>query len=166
MSVTDKIEDVTLDTYVPSDDKSRCNYNVALQVVKNPSIFRMVFFDFPAADGLHIFHGMRHYWRNRDDILAVHTNEFVEDLIRAIQSGDKLNREKYVNPNILLLDDVHFLMSKESTQYELYVLLKKRIEERKLTVLFSPYSISQMRTCFRDDLIQLLTLSMRENSVN
>lgn len=166
MAVTDRVEDMTLDTYVPGNEKSRCNYKMALQILKNEDIWRLAFFDFPAGDGFHVFHGMRHYWRNRYDVLAVHTNEFIEELIQSIQSRDNLNRDKFVNPQILLIDDVHFLMNKESTQYELYVLLKKRMEERKLTILFSPYGISQMRTYFRDDLIQLLALGIKEDLEN
>lgn len=119
MAITDRVDDMTLDTYVPSDEKSRCNYKMVLQIMKNEDIWRLVLLHFPVGDGVRVFHGMRHYWRNRCDVLSVHTNESIEDLIHAIQSRDNVICEKYVHPKILLMDDVHFLMNKENTQYEL-----------------------------------------------
>lgn len=157
-----RVEDMTLDVYVPTTEKNRMNYMQLRQLLKNEDSWRFAFFDFTSDDGFRVFHGLRHYWRNRNDVLGVHANEFMDDIVQDICYGLGVFCEKYFAPKILLMDDGHFLMSSETSQRELYVLLKKRLEAKKLTILMSPYGLSEMRTYFRDDLIQMMALGLQE----
>jgi len=60
--------------------------------------------------------------RHRTRVISyVSAESFMNELIYAIQKGETLKfKEKYRNTDTLLLDDVHFLAGKESTQEEFF----------------------------------------------
>ena len=62
-----------------------------------------------------------------------------------------------------MLDDLQHLAGKEATQEELYLLLKQRLEAGKLTVLFSQFSLTQLRGSMRDELVDLLSMGAAED---
>ena len=78
----------------------------------------------------HLMHSIAHYILDRDSskkVLYVTSETFTNELIDAIRIGKTGNelamttfRDKYRNNDVLLIDDVQFIIGKESTQEEFF----------------------------------------------
>ena len=78
----------------------------------------------------HLMHSIAHYILDRDPskkVLYVTSETFTNELIDAIRIGKTGNelamttfRDKYRNNDVLLIDDVQFIIGKESTQEEFF----------------------------------------------
>ena len=86
-------------------------------------------------------------------------------LIAAIHSGKyPYDISKYWDPEVLVIDDLQYVAGKDTTQEEFYNILKRRLEQKKLTVVFSEYPLSRMRGAMRDELIHLLRAGLHTDS--
>jgi chromosomal replication initiator protein len=70
----------------------------------------------------HLLHAIGNYCLNRNlNVLYVTSEEFTNDLINAIRSHTtQAFREKYRQIDVLLIDDIQFIVGKESTQEEFF----------------------------------------------
>ncbi len=75
----------------------------------------------------HLMHSIAHYIIENDDeskVLYVTSEEFTNELIETIRNGNNSAmtkfREKYRNIDVLLVDDIQFIIGKESTQEEFF----------------------------------------------
>ena len=75
----------------------------------------------------HLMHSIGHYIleNNKDSkVLYVTSEEFTNELIETIRNGNNTAmtkfREKYRNIDVLLVDDIQFIIGKESTQEEFF----------------------------------------------
>lgn len=78
----------------------------------------------------HLMHSIAHFILNKDPskkVLYVTSETFTNELIDAIKIGRNGNelamttfREKYRNNDVLLIDDIQFIIGKESTQEEFF----------------------------------------------
>ncbi len=75
----------------------------------------------------HLMHSIANYILNETSdlkILYVTSEYFTNELIETLRAGDRYGmtqfREKYRNIDVLLIDDVQFLIGKESTQEEFF----------------------------------------------
>ena len=75
----------------------------------------------------HLMHSIAHYIIENDDnskVLYVTSEEFTNELIETIRNGNNTAmskfREKYRNIDVLLVDDIQFIIGKESTQEEFF----------------------------------------------
>ena len=73
----------------------------------------------------HLMHSIAHFIIENDDnskVLYVTSEEFTNELIETIRNGNNTAmskfREKYRNIDVLLIDDIQFIIGKESTQEE------------------------------------------------
>ena len=75
----------------------------------------------------HLMHSVAHFILERNPstkILYTTSEEFTNELIEAIRNGNNTAmtkfREKYRNIDVLLIDDIQFIIGKESTQEEFF----------------------------------------------
>jgi len=72
------------------------------------------------------------------EIIFVSTEQFMNEMIFAISHGSTLNfKSKYRNKDLLLIDDIHFLAGKESTQEEFFHTFNALYEAKKQIVVTS-----------------------------
>ena len=89
----------------------------------------------------HLMHAVAHQMLNNNPsahIAYVSTEKFTNEFIRAIQEN-KLSkfRKYYRNVDALLVDDIHFLSGKESTQEEFFHIFNALHQEGKQIILSS-----------------------------
>lgn len=161
---TDKIELFTFDTFIVTEN-NRVHYNTAKKLAIDPDAFRLTFFNLPAQQALHLKHSLLRFWKSSVEWGSFSTYEFVDDLIFDIRNDIYPYRiQKYIDPKVLILDDIQYIMGKESTQEELYRILKMRLEKSKVTILFSACDIENIRVLLRDDMYNLLTLATHDDN--
>ncbi len=79
-------------------------------------------------------------------VLYISSEEFTNQLIGAIQNRTTVKfREKYRNVDILLIDDIHFIAGKESTQEEFFHTFNTLYDAHKQIVVSSDRSPKEIR---------------------
>ena len=106
-----------------------CNkvaYKAAIAVAENPGkIYNPLFIYGGIGLGkTHILHATAHYMLSKNpkaNIIYTTADAFMSELIAYMQKGSILDfRRRYKNIDLLLIDDVQFLVGKERTQIEFY----------------------------------------------
>ena len=121
----------TFDTFVVGKNNELA-HATALAVASDPGDYGNPLFIYGGV-GLgktHLMHSIAHYVldHNRDaKVLYVTSETFTNELIEALKVGKNGNemamtsfREKYRNNDVLLIDDIQFIIGKESTQEEFF----------------------------------------------
>jgi len=92
----------------------------------------------------HLMHSVAHFvLKNNQDakILYVTSEKFTNELIDAIRNKNNISttefREKYRNNDILLIDDIQFIIGKESTQEEFFHTFNALYEAKKQIIISS-----------------------------
>lgn len=129
-------------------ENSEFTYALAQNVAKNPSKKYNPLFIY-GASGLgktHIMQAIGHYVIFNEPKLKVKyikTEEYVNELIKSIQKGtdrnDKMEtfRQKYRNVDILLIDDIQFIESKQRTMDEIFHTFDHLLNKNKQVVITS-----------------------------
>ena len=95
----------------------------------------------------HLMHAIGNYINENKPslkILYVNSENFTNEVIKAIRSGKKDNteamsvlREKYRNVDVLLIDDIQFIIGKEATQEEFFHTFNSLYENGKSIIISS-----------------------------
>ncbi len=97
----------------------------------------------------HLLHAIGHLafqQHPRAKILYISSEQFTNQLITAIQTRSTVKfRERYRTVDVLLIDDVHFIAGKESTQEEFFHTFNALYEAHKQIVLSSDRSPKEIR---------------------
>jgi chromosomal replication initiation ATPase DnaA len=158
----DKTELMTFDT-IPATPQSESQVKLARHLVSHPEDYRCVFLHLPADQRFHLTHAIRNQWgKDNRSFAVINVTGFTDELIAAIRHGENCSYASYyVDPDILIVDDLQFFAGKETTQEAFYAyVLKPRIEGGRLTVLLSEYSHEGLAGLLRDDFHNLIRLGL------
>ena len=118
-------EEFTFDTFIPGDN-SRFAYNAAIAVANEPGkkYNPILFYGGSGLGKTHLMQAIGHYIYNQNPkfkICYVQAESFTNEFLESLKTKKtKEFKDKYRNLDVLLLDDIHFLQGKESTQEELF----------------------------------------------
>ena len=101
----------------------------------------------------HLMHSIGHFILNQNPdtkVLYVTSEQFTNEVVESIRSGNtaKMNklREKYRTIDVLLIDDVQFIIGKESTQEEFFHTFNVLHSAGKQIILSSDKPPKEMKT--------------------
>lgn len=101
----------------------------------------------------HLMHSIGHFILNQNPdkkVLYVTSEQFTNEVIESIRSGNAANmnkfREKYRTVDVLLIDDVQFIIGKESTQEEFFHTFNVLHSAGKQIILSSDKPPKEMET--------------------
>lgn len=98
----------------------------------------------------HLMQAIAHYILKKDDninVLYVPSEVFTNEIIEAIRNHTTADfREKYRKVDVLLLDDVQFLIGKESTQNEFFHTFNSLYNDKKQIILSSDKPPKEIKT--------------------
>ena len=150
----------TFDTFVVGNN-NRFAQSASLAVAESPGeIYNPLFLYGGVGLGkTHLMHSIAHFILQKNPssrILYVTSEEFTNEVIEAIRNSNNTAmtkfREKYRNIDVLLIDDVQFIIGKESTQEEFFHTFNKLYQDHKQMVFTSdrpPQDIKKMEDRLR-----------------
>ena len=144
----------TFDTFVVGSN-NKFAQAAALAVAESPGDTYNPLFIYGGA-GLgktHLMHSIAHFIIDHDEnskVLYVTSEEFTNELIETIRNGNNSAmtkfREKYRNIDVLLVDDIQFIIGKESTQEEFFHTFNSLHSAKKQIIISSDKPPKEIET--------------------
>ena len=130
-------------------------HSASLAVAENPGINYnpLYLYGGPGLGKTHLMHSIGHYILENNPekkVLYVTSEEFTNEVIESIRSGNAASmtnlREKYRTVDVLMVDDVQFIIGKESTQEEFFHTFNALHDASKQIILSSDRPPKEMET--------------------
>lgn len=97
----------------------------------------------------HLMQAIGHFVQEKNPqakVLYISSENFTNDFINSIQSREQENfRERYRNVDVLLIDDIQFLINKEQTQEEFFHTFNELYNNNKQIVISSDKSPNELK---------------------
>ena len=144
----------TFDTFVVGSN-NRFAQSASLAVAESPgeAYNPLYIYGGPGLGKTHLMHSIGHFILERNPeakVLYVTSEEFTNEVIESIRSGNAsaMNkfREKYRTIDVLMIDDVQFIIGKESTQEEFFHTFNALQTQGKQIILTSDKPPKEMET--------------------
>ena len=142
------------DTFVVGSN-NKFAHSASLAVAENPGeVYNPLYlYGGPGLGKTHLMHSIGHFILEQNPqmkVLYVTSEEFTNEVIESIRSGNAASmvklREKYRNVDVLMVDDVQFIIGKESTQEEFFHTFNALHSARKQIILSSDKPPKEMET--------------------
>lgn len=142
--------DYTFEKFVPSDSNILA-YNASLAAAKNPgkAYNPILIYGGVGLGKTHLMQSIGNYIYNENPeklkICYITTEDFTNEFLVAIknQTTQKF-KEKYRSLDVLLLDDIHFIMKKDRTQEELFYTFEALYQKKAQIVFTCDRPISEL----------------------
>ena len=144
----------TFDTFVVGNN-NKFAHAAALAVAESPGKMYNPLFIYGGA-GLgktHLMHSIAHFILSEDPskkVIYVTSEAFTNELIEAIRNGNNTVissfREKYRSVDVLLIDDIQFIIGKESTQEEFFHTINELHGNKKQIIISSDKPPKEIKT--------------------
>ncbi len=154
----------TFDTFVVGSN-NKFAHACALAVAESPAKMYNPLFIYggPGLGKTHLMHSIAHFIIEQDPykkVIYVTSEQFTNELIDAIRHGNMSSnntaistfREKYRNVDVLLIDDIQFIIGKDATQEEFFHTFNELHNNNKQIIISSdkpPKEIDTLEERFR-----------------
>ena len=142
------------DTFVVGSN-NKFAHSACLAVAETPGeVYNPLYlYGGPGLGKTHLMHSIGHFILENNPnmkVLYVTSEEFTNEVIESIRSGNAASmtklREKYRTVDVLMVDDVQFIIGKESTQEEFFHTFNVLHSARKQIILSSDKPPKEMET--------------------
>lgn len=142
------------DTFVVGSN-NKFAHSASLAVAESPgeAYNPLYLYGGPGLGKTHLMHSIGHFILEQNPnmkVLYVTSEEFTNEVIESIRSGNAASmtklREKYRTVDVLMVDDVQFIIGKESTQEEFFHTFNVLHAARKQIILSSDKPPKEMET--------------------
>ena len=144
----------TFDTFVVGNN-NRFAHSASLAVAESPgeAYNPLYIYGGPGLGKTHLMHSIGHFILNQNPdakVIYVTSEEFTNEVIESIRNGNASSmtkfRDKYRKVDVLMIDDILFIIGKESTQEEFFHTFNALQTQGKQIILTSDKPPKEMET--------------------
>ena len=138
--------DYTFETFI-NTPSNQLACLAAQKICETPGVYNPLYIFGPSGTGkTHLLHAIaKEYEKRAKNSLCVSANQFLEEMIEAVKTGNNPEfRDKYHQADVLLIDRLQYISGKEASQKELLNIVERRLLENKQVVVAGDSSLGRI----------------------